>query len=108
MFIIKGRKRFKKRDLEKTPGEVLKEAIIKEGINNSYVALITEMSDAHISNVVNNKANITPRFALKLEKVFPKIPAEYWLGLVMNFQLKILREAEKVSSPISQIFEEWL
>ena len=73
------------------PGKILKEYMDSRNISQKDLANITESSQRHISQVVNGKARISEEFALKLEKVFEDVKAEYWLNLEMNYQLYLLR-----------------
>ena len=58
----------------------LKDILEAEDMTQKDLFLRTEISEKHISNIIQGKANITPDTALKLEKVF-WISAEYWNNL---------------------------
>ena len=48
----------------------LKDILDSEEMSQKDLCLRTDMSEKHISNIIQGKASITPETALKLEKVF--------------------------------------
>lgn len=76
-------------------GTIIKEYLTKRKISQKKLATDTNSSEKHISNIINGKAKVTTEFALKLETVFPDVKAEFWLGIENQYQLDLLRRAEK-------------
>lgn len=74
-----------------SPGNILKEYMESNNITQKELAAITESSQRHISNVINGKVKLTEEFALKLEKVFKGVKAEFWMDLEVAHRLHLLR-----------------
>jgi addiction module HigA family antidote len=76
------------------PGEILKEEIIEANdLTITEVANMLGVTRPSISNIVNEKAAISPLMALRITKVFGG-NAELWVRLQSAYDL---REAEKQS-----------
>lgn len=75
------------------PGVFLEEEIEDRELLKKTVAQQLEMLPTNLSEILKGKRNISPRLAVKLEKVF-KISAEYWLNLQMAWDLQNAREEE--------------
>lgn len=69
------------RNLIVHPGETLKEVMEENNINQEELAIRTDVSAKHISEVVNGKKGISATFAKKLEYVFSNIPSSFWNNL---------------------------
>ena len=78
-------------DYISTPGEILKSYINDFGYTQKSFAKKINVSERHLSNIINGKAGITINFAMKLEPVFD-IEAEYWLNIEIKYKLKKKRE----------------
>jgi HTH-type transcriptional regulator/antitoxin HigA len=52
------------------PSFTLKKLIDRSGKTQQEIALRLDMSEKHLSEILNSKKNITPETALKLEQVF--------------------------------------
>src|SRR5690554_5727983 len=74
-----------------SPGEILKEYMESRNIKQKELAEMISSSERHISMVVNGKAKITEEFAIRLEKAFPDVMAEFWLELENAYRLHLLR-----------------
>ena len=72
-------------------GTILKEYMVSRGITQKKLAELTDCSKRHISDVINSKVKFTEVLALKLEKVFEDVQAEFWIDLEMAFRLFNLR-----------------
>ena len=62
------------------PGEPLKEVLDNNNMLQEELAERTEFSAKHISEVVNGKKGISPKFAKSLEYVLG-IPSKFWINL---------------------------
>lgn len=73
------------------PGELLREEIIKaNGLSITKVATMLGVTRPSISNIVNQKAAISPTMALRISKVFGG-NASLWVRMQASYDL---REAE--------------
>ncbi|MDD2283190.1 MAG: HigA family addiction module antitoxin [Eubacteriales bacterium] len=77
------------------PGDTLKEILEDRKMSQLELALRTDVSDAHISSVVNGKKNISVSFAKKLEYALG-IDAGFWVNLQANYE-KELADYEEVN-----------
>lgn len=75
------------------PGIFLEEEIEDRELLKKTVAKQLEILPTNLSEILKGKRNISPRLAVKLEKVF-KISAEYWLNLQMVWDLQNARAEE--------------
>ncbi|MFD1167113.1 HigA family addiction module antitoxin [Sphingobacterium daejeonense] len=57
------------------------------------IAQQLEILPTNLSEILKGKRNISPRLAVRLEKVL-KISAKYWLNLQMAWDLQNAREEE--------------
>jgi HTH-type transcriptional regulator/antitoxin HigA len=76
------------RDLLIHPGETLREAIADRDMNQKELALRTSFTEKHISEVLNGKSPISPRFAIALETALG-IDAVFWLNLQVNYDIEL-------------------
>lgn len=70
------------------PGELLKIDVIQA--NNLLITKAAEMLDVTrptLSNLLNEKASISPNMALRIEKVFGG-KAEFWLNMQVSYNLR--------------------
>lgn len=75
-----------------TPGEILKEYMDSRGLTQKDLSSITSTSERHISELINGKVKLSEEFALKLEKVFDDVKAEFWVSIETAYRLYALRE----------------
>ena len=73
------------------PGEVLSNELEARGEVKSAFAMRLGLYPSHFSNLLKGKRDISASIAVKLEKEL-SIPAEFWLGLQMDYDLQIERE----------------
>ena len=73
-------------------GEFLKKMILEErNLTQKWLAEQIGCAERKISEICNNKRNISPQFALELEKVF-HISAEFWVTAQAKWDIYILRQ----------------
>lgn len=76
------------------PGEVLADELEARGEVRSAFAIRIGMYPSHFSNLLKGKRDISATIALKLEQEL-NIPAEFWLGLQMDYDLFSVRQKLK-------------
>ncbi len=72
-------------------GVILKEYLECRKIQQKDVAIITDSSTRHVSCLINGKQKLSYEYAIKLEKVFPDVKAEFWLDIEQQYQLFKIR-----------------
>jgi len=75
------------------PGEVLAEELTERGEVKSAFAMRIGMYPSHFSNLLKGKRDVSASIAVKLEEEL-KVPAEFWLGLQMDYDLLHERERQ--------------
>ena len=73
------------------PGEVLADELAAREEVRSVFAMKIGMYPSHFSNLLKGKRDVSASIAVKLEKEL-NIPAEFWLGLQMDYDLRNERE----------------
>ncbi len=77
------------------PGELLKSELIgATGLTVTEVARMLKVSRQAVSNIINEKADISPEMALRIARVFGGTP-DIWLRLQAKYDLEIA--AKKIS-----------
>ncbi len=77
------------------PGAILREAIMKElGMTITAAAEGLGVSRKQLSELLNERAGISPEMAIRLEKGVGST-ADHWLRLQMAFDLAAARGTEK-------------
>lgn len=76
-----------------TPGKTLSDMLNKSGMTQNELALRTEVSEKHISTIINDERGISLAFARKLGHVFED--TKYWLALQAEYDAEILRKKEE-------------
>lgn len=77
------------------PGEILKSELIEaNGLTVTEVASMLKVSRQALSNIINQKADISPEMALRISTVFGGTP-EIWLRLQAKYDLQLA--AKKIS-----------
>lgn len=76
------------------PWMSLKDILDSEEMSQKDLCLRTDISEKHISNIIQGKASITPETSLKLEKVF-WISSDYWNNLQKAYDEDLARLEEK-------------
>ena len=77
------------------PGEILRSELIEaNGLTVTEVAAMLKVSRQALSNIVNQKADVSPEMALRIATVFGGTP-DIWLRLQAKYDLEIA--AKKIS-----------
>lgn len=76
-------------------GRIIKEYLDENNITQKDLCNRIGMSEKHISNLLNGKNNVTPDFAVKLEKILTDIPASYWINYENKYQEYITKLEEE-------------
>lgn len=77
------------------PGATIKEQLNDRGMSQKEFAARMDMSEKHISKLINGYVQLTPEVAVRLEMVLGT-PAKFWNNLESIYREKIIRvEAEK-------------
>ena len=78
------------------PGATIKEQLTYRGMSQKEFAVRMNMSEKHISKLINGEVQLTPETALKLEIVLG-VPAKFWNNLEAIYREKIIKaNAENV------------
>ena len=76
------------------PGATIKEQLIDRGMSQKEFAVRMDMSEKHISKLINGEVQLTPETAVRLETVLG-LPARFWNNLESIYREKIVKaEAE--------------
>ena len=76
------------------PGATIKEQLNDRGMSQKEFAARMDMSEKHISKLINGEVQLTPETAIRLEMVLG-VPAKFWNNLEAIYREKIIRaEAE--------------
>lgn len=75
-------------------GRLIKEYLVERGITQKDLAHRIDVSEAHISSLINGKRRLNVDMALKLERVMPDVSAGYWLNHEAKYREYIAREKE--------------
>lgn len=76
-------------------GRIIKEYLDERGISQKELARRIDVSEKHISNLLNGKTRLTEDMALKLEHVMPDVKASYWLNYEAKYREYLAREKEQ-------------
>jgi len=85
------------------PGETLKEVLDDREMSQRELAVRTDVTETHISNVVNCQKDISISFAKKLEYAF-NIDASFWINLQANYD-KEMADFNEVNNISSEEFD---
>lgn len=70
------------------PGSILRMELVEgRKLTISKIAELLDTTRSNMSNIINGKVSITPKMAIKLEKVFGG-SARHFLNLQLNYDLK--------------------
>lgn len=75
-------------DLLIHPGETIKEVLNEKNMSQEELAIRTDYSAKHISEVVRGKKDISSEFANRLEYAL-SIPASFWMNLQSNYDREV-------------------
>ncbi len=83
------------------PGETIRENMRYLGMNQKELAARLDITEKHLSNIINGKSPITYETALKLESVIGP-SAQFWMNLESNYQLTKARleQEEKMDADL--------
>jgi len=79
-----------KKTIATPPGATIREQLEDRGMTQKEFALRMDMSEKHISRLINGEVHLTPEVALRLEYVLG-IPAQFWNNLESIYQEKCTR-----------------
>ncbi len=72
------------------PGATIKEQLVDRGMSQKEFASRMEMSEKHISKLINGEVQLTPDVAMRLEMVLG-VPAHFWSNLESIYREKIAK-----------------
>ena len=72
------------------PGATIKEQLLDRGMSKKEFASRMEMSEKHISKLINGEVQLTPEVAMRLEMVLDT-PAHFWINLESIYREKIAK-----------------
>ena len=72
------------------PGMTIKEVLEDRHMTQKELATRMDMSEKHISKLINGEVPLTQAVAMRLERVFG-VEASFWNGLEANYREKILK-----------------
>lgn len=70
------------------PGATIKEQLVDRKMSQKEFALRMDMSEKHISRLINGEVQLTPDMAMRLELVLG-VPAQFWSGLESIYRAKV-------------------
>lgn len=76
------------------PGATIKEQLEDRGMTQKEFATRLEVSEKHISKLINGEVILTPGMAIKLEMVLG-IPAKFWNNLEAIYREKLLKAQQE-------------
>lgn len=72
------------------PGMTIKEQLVDRGMSQKEFAARMDMSEKHISKLINGEVQLTPDVAVRLEMVLG-VPAQFWNKLESIYREKIAK-----------------
>ena len=78
------------RDWTVPPGEILAETLTERRMSQAEFARRTDLTQKHISQIINGHTGYSPDVALRFERVLG-VRAEFWLNLQSNYRTDLLR-----------------
>ena len=72
------------------PGATIKEQLNDRGMSQKEFAVRMDMSEKHISKLVNGEVQLTPEVSIRLEVVLG-VPAKFWNNLEAIYREKLMR-----------------
>jgi addiction module HigA family antidote len=73
------------------PGRIVRSAIEDLGVSVTRAADALNVSRPALSNLLNEKAGISPEMAVRLSKVIGSTPG-FWMRLQMNYDLALVEQ----------------
>lgn len=85
------------------PGATIKEQLVDRGMKQKEFALRMDLSEKHVSKLINGEVQLTPDVAVRLEMVLG-VPAKFWNNLEAIYREKLVRaEAENAMDEDEQL-----
>lgn len=72
------------------PGATIKEQLLDRGMSQKEFAKRMEMSEKHISRLINGEVQLTSDMAVRLEMVLG-VPAQFWSNLEAVYREKLVK-----------------
>ena len=72
------------------PGATIKEQLNDKGMSQKEFALRMDMSEKHISKLINGDVQLTPEMSIRLEMVLG-VPANFWNNLEAIYREKLIK-----------------
>ena len=72
------------------PGATIREQLSDRGMSQKEFAVRMDMSEKHISKLINGEVQLTPEVAVRLEVVLG-IPAKFWNNLEALYREKLVK-----------------
>lgn len=89
------------------PGATIKEQLNDRGMSQREFAARMDMSEKHISKLINGDVQLTPETAVKLEMVLG-VPAKFWNNLEAIYREKLVKaEAENAMDTDAEIAKQF-
>lgn len=89
------------------PGATIKEQLNDRGMSQKEFAVRMDMSEKHISKLINGDVQLTPETAVRLEMVLG-VPAKFWNHLEAIYREKIIKaEAENAMDADTEIAKQF-
>lgn len=76
------------------PGATIKEQLLDRGLTQKEFAIRMDMSEKHISRLINGEVQLTPDMAVRLEMVLG-VPANFWNRLEAIYREKLIKAKEE-------------
>lgn len=76
------------------PGATIREQLEDRGMTQKEFAVRMDLSEKHISRLINGEVRLTPDVALRLESVLG-VPAEFWNNLESRYRERLARVEEE-------------
>ena len=76
------------------PGATIREQLSDRGMSQKEFAARMDMSEKHISKLINGDVKLTPDVAFRLEMVLG-IPAKFWNNLEAIYREKLVKVKEE-------------
>ncbi len=83
------------------PGATIKEQIVDRGMSQKEFAARMDMSEKHISKLINGEVLLTSEMAMRLEMVLG-LPAHFWNNLesIYREKLQLIQEENEMDACI--------
>ena len=78
------------------PGATIKEQLNDRGMSQKEFAARMDMSEKHISKLINGEVQLTPEVAVRLEMVLG-VPAKFWNNLEAIYREKLIKAEAEIS-----------